>query len=1059
MCRSKLIARNLVLPLLFLLLLGQGSLAYPAAVPAANLAQLIQEKGHPGIVPSPDLVERYRALGLSPPEVADWPAPLPEKAVTGTRDIFVIRVDFADRAGTQSYNHYVSLFFGTSQGQMRHYFTEVSYGSLMVAGGVTANWVRSAHNMTWWGEDGSSTGDDQKNAFVFNLAREAIVLADPFINFAPYDKNGNGVIDPDELSICIIHAGNGQESTGVATDIWSHRWYIFGDGYQSWDGTQYVQFQDTFVDGKRISKHPTDEVGGYFIVAENSPLGTVAHEFGHDIGLPDLYDTDYSSDGVGNWCLMSSGSWLGSPSGSSPSHPSAWCKAKLGWISPTTLLINSGDSIPVTKSLKQIETDKSMYKLAITSTEYLLIENRQNTGYDSSLPGPGMLIWYVDDTKTDNKNEKDRWVDLEEAHGGRQDLDFYGSNQGDSNDTFCAPQRRAFNDTTDPNSRDKAGGSTGINVINISASGTTMTFALALPASYLARVRALTLNTGEDMLYCAVNDTANGFAYFGTGTRPGKVVKVKLSDLSRVGALTLNTGENELRSAVIDAASGFAYFGVNYEAKVVKIRLSDFTRVGTLNFPIGESPLSAVIDPAAGFAYFATFTNLASNSKIVKISLSNFTRVGSLTLGPDVTWICSAVIDVAKGFAYFGTNTSPGKVAKVRLSDFTCVGVLTLNPDEEYLGSAVIDTANGFAYFATGRNPGKIVKVKLSDLSRVGALTLNLGDLGLFSGVIDVAQGFAYFATYAHTPGRIVKIKLSDFTYAGAISLNTGENDFKSGVIDTVNSYAYFGTYDWPGKIVKVSVGGSAKGNAAPAGGAANKITSGGSALKYLYPATATVGGTKLFGVGYADPVDIYAAAGALQGAGGVGYGQAWDTDASKVDSATGRPRLDFGPSGSCIVMTGGPAVHNSIKYYMDQAPAGADQSLAFFRASTAGGVAYYQFMLRAGGVVIASVPATEVTGLMRDLCLIQCFTDSGGRIIFIITGLTLKGTQAGALWFVKNVMANPSAYLGGVYVIAWNDSSTPWTIGRVTVPAGNNDGFVDYGVDGFAGIYPLAPG
>jgi hypothetical protein len=124
--------------------------------------------------------------------------------------------------------------------------------------------------------------------------------------------------------------------------------------------------------------------------------------------------------------------------------------------------------------------------------------------------------------------------------------------------------------------------------------------------------------------------------------------------------------------------------------------------------------------------------------------------------------------------------------------------------------------------------------------------------------------------------------------------------------------------------------------------------------------------------------------------------------------------------------------------------PDSGDQSPAFFRLQTTSGVTYYQFVMRSTGTVIVSVPASNITGLQRDLCIIQRFTDTSGRIVFIITGFTLKGTQAGALWFAKNIMANPSAYAANVYVIGWNDASTPWTVSSVTIPAGNNDGFVD---------------
>ena len=66
-------------------------------------------------------------------------------------------------------------------------------------------------------------------------------------------------------------------------------------------------------------------------------IGVFCHEFGHVLGLPDLYDTDNSSEGLGQWCLMASGSWGGNGSSpQTPTHMSAWCKQKLGWVTPSS---------------------------------------------------------------------------------------------------------------------------------------------------------------------------------------------------------------------------------------------------------------------------------------------------------------------------------------------------------------------------------------------------------------------------------------------------------------------------------------------------------------------------------------------------------------------------------------------------------------------------------------------------------------------------------------------------------------------------------------------------
>jgi len=419
-------------------------------VPPKELSSLIQVQGYPGIIPSPKVLEEYRNSGKSLPKIRDWAPPLPSSPMIGERKILVIMIDFPDNAGTKVPAYYDNLLFGTGQGTMKHYFTEVSYGLLTISGTEAGTgWYRSAQYMTWWGAD-SFFGIDEANGFIFELAREAVLLADADVNFSIYDVNHNNVMDPEELSIVIVHSGYGQEDTGVSTDIWSHRWYIFGSGWTV-DG---FPLSDTFVDGVRISNHPDDYVGGYTMQAEFSPMGTFAHEFGHDLGLPDLYDTDYTSDGIGDWGLMAGGSQLGSPYGTSPSHPCAWSKMKLGWIDPTIVTEPLDDAL-----ISQVETNPTAYLLPYSYSspepkEYFLVENREKTGYDAFLPGSGILIWHIDESVSNNDDENHKLVDLEEAHGGVQNLDFAteypANNVGDMNDPYYN-DIIGFKDITDPN--------------------------------------------------------------------------------------------------------------------------------------------------------------------------------------------------------------------------------------------------------------------------------------------------------------------------------------------------------------------------------------------------------------------------------------------------------------------------------------------------------------------------------------------------------------------------------------------------------------------------------
>jgi Divergent InlB B-repeat domain/K319L-like, PKD domain len=139
------------------------------------------------------------------------------------------------------------------------------------------------------------------------------------------------------------------------------------------------------------------------------------------------------------------------------------------------------------------------------------------------------------------------------------------------------------------------------------------------------RTDTITLNTGEGHFFSAVIDGANGYAYFGTDTTPGRVVKVDVNPshtFTRTGGITLNTGENGLRSAVIDSANGFAYFGTYYTSpgKVVKVDVNQsrtFTRTDGITLNTGEGKLiSAVLDTANGYAYFGASTSPVIVSKI-----------------------------------------------------------------------------------------------------------------------------------------------------------------------------------------------------------------------------------------------------------------------------------------------------------------------------------------------------------------------------------------------------------------------------------------------------------
>ncbi len=322
----------------------------------------------------------------------------------------------------------------------------------------------------------------------------------------------------------------------------------------------------------------------------------------------------------------------------------------------------------------------------------------------------------------------------------------------------------------------------------------------------------------EYLAPCAVIDTAGGYAYFGTSSTPGVVIKIRLSDFMRIGSLQLNSGEDDLRTAVLDSEGGFAYFGTyTSPGTVVKVRLYDLTRVDAITLNTGEDLLHTSVidtsdpDPANHYAYFGTYT---SPGKIIKICVDpiNFSRTDALDLNAGEDLLRSSVIDTAAGYAYFGTYTQPGIVAKINLATFTESDHLDLDAGEDYLASAVIDTDAGYAYFGTYTAPGIVVKVDLSDFSKDTALTLGSGENYLTAAAIDTEAGYAYFGTYI-SGAKAIQVHLADLIKTASITLtgtqggisNTG-NYIACALIDPDNNYLYFGTDENPGRVFRVKI-------------------------------------------------------------------------------------------------------------------------------------------------------------------------------------------------------------------------------------------------------------
>ncbi|MFB9467550.1 immune inhibitor A domain-containing protein [Streptomyces cinereospinus] len=250
--------------------------------------------------------------------------------------------------------HFENLYFGSGKGvdSVKTYYEKQSSGRYSVEGEVS-DWVKVPYNEARYGNN--ACGDtncpsvwnvvsDGLNAWVAQQKAagrtDAQIKADVarFDEWDRYDFDGDGDFNESDGYIDhfqIVHAGEDESAGGGAqgTDaIWAHRWYAFGtDAGATGPGQNRLG-------GAQIGSTGV-WVGDYTVQPENGGLGVFAHEYGHDLGLPDHYDTAGGENSTGFWTLMSSGSWLGTGEneiGDLPGDMTAWDKLQLGWLNYDT---------------------------------------------------------------------------------------------------------------------------------------------------------------------------------------------------------------------------------------------------------------------------------------------------------------------------------------------------------------------------------------------------------------------------------------------------------------------------------------------------------------------------------------------------------------------------------------------------------------------------------------------------------------------------------------------------------------------------------------------------
>jgi|GEM_PF-526105 len=373
---------------------------------------------------------------------------------TGNIRVLALLIDYPDLVNVIPKSGFDSLLYGANyrsgDGSFKAFY-ETSSGGLLTVTVDVKGWYRASNNFQYYAAD---SGYDR----AADLVREAVDAAElAGTNFGLYDNDADGDVD----GILSVHSGPGAEiGSQSGLYVWSHRWVLNG-------GNTGAAFYDNVSINDYMINPETRSASNQNI----SGIGVFCHEFGHNLGLPDLYDTDNSngnSEGIGNWCVMAGGTYSGSSN--RPSGFSAWCKEDLSWDTPQILTLGQTGSY----SLNPASTNQNeFYRINTTlSNEYFLVENRQLVGRDSDLPGHGLAIWHINTNKTNsfgnrvNGDETLKGVDLEEADGNN-DLDNQ-VNRGDAGDLFPGTSSRTtFTDNTNPSAQTYLLGNTGLQIRNI----------------------------------------------------------------------------------------------------------------------------------------------------------------------------------------------------------------------------------------------------------------------------------------------------------------------------------------------------------------------------------------------------------------------------------------------------------------------------------------------------------------------------------------------------------------------------------------------------------------
>ena len=332
--------------------------------------------------------------------------------LVGVQDLenwLVIPVSFQD----DSFNLATANSILNGENSARSYIQQITNGqSSLNATILDEVWI-SSNKIEFWGTDGEIERDSGSDGLgvtdlVDRVVKETLAGKD----LSAWDLDNDGILD----RILILHSAKPQEIGGGSNSIWSHMSGL----------DESVKIGDWSIEH-------------YTIASTKSGMGTLVHEMLHQMGAYDLYDVHSSLptsnwNGIGDWGIMASGNWNGN--GASPAFPSSATLELIGINRSIVVDPNIGGNF----SLKPISDGGDSLSIEIASGEYIRITNRGDIGFDSALPGFGILVEQQDINNGDinsnlvNTDSKNAWLKVIEADG--DDALIRNKDSGSSTDTF-----------------------------------------------------------------------------------------------------------------------------------------------------------------------------------------------------------------------------------------------------------------------------------------------------------------------------------------------------------------------------------------------------------------------------------------------------------------------------------------------------------------------------------------------------------------------------------------------------------------------------------------------